>query len=375
MNRRQEHNWQTPLLGKIAEFIASGSESEQRLCGLAFELARLHHQRIPIYRKLCEMRGVDLDRVQRLEDLPAVSSDAFKRAELHIKPGAVVHRFTSSGTSGGENKKGIACFSGDDFSLMDVAVDVNAERFLFPDHAERKTLILILAPSPDIAPQMIMVYGMKRLRDNYGMEGSDFLIGPQGLDFPRLVNSLAEACANGIPVTIIGASFGFIHLFSALSERNLRFQLPKFSRCMDAGGFKGKSREVRRDEMIEAFEKHLGIAAGYCVNLLGLTEHASQFYDGALAAAYTKSPPLKGKRNTPWTRTWAVNPETLAVLPHGETGILRHLDLANGGHPFLVQTDDLGFTYENGFEVIGRASNAESRGCSLTVDELVASGE
>ncbi len=115
----------------------------------------------------------------------------------------------------------------------------------------------------------------------------------------------------------------------------------------------------------------MGVPEPNCVNLLGLTEHASQFYDDSLAASAAGRAAHRGKQNPPWTRTWAVNPETLAVLPHGQTGLLRHLDLANGGHPFIVQTDDLGSTAETGFVVIGRASTAQSRGCSITVDELM----
>jgi len=35
-----------------------------------------------------------------------------------------------------------------------------------------------------------------------------------------------------------------------------------------------------------------------------------------------------------------------------------------------VETEDLGYKIEEGFEILGRAPGAESRGCSLTVEEL-----
>ena len=41
-----------------------------------------------------------------------------------------------------------------------------------------------------------------------------------------------------------------------------------------------------------------GLPAERAVNLLGLTEHASQFYDGTLAGRGAR------KQNAPWTRTW-----------------------------------------------------------------------
>jgi hypothetical protein len=66
-----------------------------------------------------------------------------------------------------------------------------------------------------------------------------------------------------------------------------------------------------------------------------------------------------------------VHPETLAPLPEGEVGLLRHFDLANLHTVAAVQTDDLGVRRGDGFEVLGRAAGAEPRGCSLAAEELV----
>ena len=359
------------LFDRIFRFIEAGREDAPALAELATSLACLHHERMPLYRTLCEMRGVRPDAVQSIEDLPGIPTEAFKRLELHISPESVCRRFTTSGTSGGEDRKGVACFSEQDLLLMDAAVDTCARKYLFPDCQDRRTFVLAIAPTPQMAPAMIMVYGMERLMREFGHERSAFLIGPDGLDFPRLLDLLGWACSEGIPVTLIGASFGFAHLFDAFDREHLQFSLPCFSRVMDAGGFKGKSREIDRADMVAALEKHLCVRREYCVNVLGLTEHASQFYDDAVSAAFENRPCRTGKQNAPWTRTWAVDPETLSVLPHGERGILRHLDLSNGGHPFLIQTDDVGTTREDGFEVIGRPGVAEARGCSITVDELL----
>jgi hypothetical protein len=65
-----------------------------------------------------------------------------------------------------------------------------------------------------------------------------------------------------------------------------------------------------------------------------------------------------------------VNPDTLESLPNGETGLLKHFDLANRGHILAIQTDDLGKKTEEGFEVFGRSKEGSARGCSLTIDEM-----
>lgn len=358
------------LFTEISAFIQQNRRDEARLEDLARQLAQHQYACIPLYRRLCEKRGVQPGSAT-LDEIPAVSVGLFKRAEMHCAPDTVVRRFMTSGTTSGGAQKGTSCFSEADLALMDEAIDVNARVHLFPDTAARRTRILVLAPPPDAAPAMIMVYGMARLVRQFGLDGSGFLMGAAGLDLAGLLAHCRDAVEKSVPLTIIGASFGFVRLFDVFAEQGISFRLPEGSRVMDAGGFKARSREVTRADMLEAFERLLGIAPSHCVNLLGMTEHASQFYDDSLAAAHSGRKPLRGKQNPPWTRTWAVDPETLAVLPHGQPGLLRHLDLANGGHPAFVQTDDFGVTSEEGFEVLGSGRKAEDRGCSITVDELL----
>jgi hypothetical protein len=52
-------------------------------------------------------------------------------------------------------------------------------------------------------------------------------------------------------------------------------------------------------------------------------------------------------------------------VAEGETGLIRVFDLANVFSVAAIQTEDLGIRHGDGFELIGRASFAEPRGCSL----------
>ena len=98
----------------------------------------------------------------------------------------------------------------------------------------------------------------------------------------------------------------------------------------------------------------------------------SQFYDNVLRdrVIHGEVRP-RHKVGPPWVRTQAVDPETLEPLPPGEVGILRHYDLANLGSVLAVQTEDLGREVEGGFVVLGRASGAPPRGCSIATDMLL----
>jgi hypothetical protein len=127
---------------------------------------------------------------------------------------------------------------------------------------------------------------------------------------------------------------------------------------------------VGRDEFLNDCEEFLGVPRDHCINLLGMTEIASQFYDNTLYNLSKGSDGSRCKNNPPWTKTVVVDPDTLEPLPAGEQGLLRHFDLANRGHICAIQTDDMGKQVECGFEVYGRAQEGEARGCSLTIDEM-----
>ena len=67
----------------------------------------------------------------------------------------------------------------------------------------------------------------------------------------------------------------------------------------------------------------------------------------------------------PWCRAQVISPETGREVAEGETGLLRIFDLANVRSVLAIQTEDLAVKRGDAFELIGRATQAEPRGCSL----------
>ena len=72
-----------------------------------------------------------------------------------------------------------------------------------------------------------------------------------------------------------------------------------------------------------------------------------------------------------------LDPETLTEVPAGEPGLVSFFDLANVGSVLHIITQDLGVSDASlgevgtsGFRLLGRASDAQLRGCSLTAEEL-----
>jgi hypothetical protein len=191
-------------------------------------------------------------------------------------------------------------------------------------------------------------------------------------------------CANR-PLILLGTAFNFVHLLDHFAATNMRYRLARGSRVLETGGYKGQSREVPKTELHASITKHLGIAPEYIVTEYGMSELSSQAYDCVAGEDVVQSPRsnVQGRPNAlshsptfslthsrlfhfpPWTRAQVISPETGMEVPEGETGLLRIFDLANVRSVMGIQTEDLAIRRGHGFELIGRATQAELRGCSL----------
>ena len=353
------------LLGRIATGVEGEAEDFDELARGVFA-----HQFAcnPPYRLFCERRGATPDSVTSWEEIPAVPTDAFKAAALVCgDPERAAAIFRTSGTTAGAERRGTHYLP--DLALYDAALRAGFLAHLLPDGAPIR--ILSLVPRSEEVPDSSLSHMAAEVMRDYGKPGSGtFVSADFGIAYEEWTAALRTAEENGEPVCILGTAFALVHATDAMATRGERFRLRRGSRLMDTGGFKGRAREVSRGELYGAIGERLGIPPEWCVNEYGMTEMSSQFYDGVAGSAATD---LARRRHVgpPWVRTRATDPETLRILPHGETGVLRHWDLANLDSVAFIQTSDLGFTSPEGFRVIGRAQGAEARGCSLAMDDLL----
>jgi hypothetical protein len=324
------------------------------------------------YRGYCAGRGATPGSVARWEDIPPVPTSAFKHVRLFSagqgrEPEAV---FRTSGTTGGADRRG-------EHPVASLALYRAALLPAFRAHAvpERGRLpILALIPSSDDAPHSSLAYMVATAMRELGDERSAWLAGADGaLDEARLVAALRGAEAAGRPVLIAATAFALVHALDLLAREDTRVQLPRGSRLMETGGFKGRSRVVERDQLYAAVHARLGIPEERIVNEYGMTELLSQFYEPVISAPTTAAAPLAERFHVapPWVRTRVLDPVTLATLADGSPGLLCHLDLANAGSVACVLTEDMGVVVPGGIRVLGRVPGAEPRGCSLAAEELL----
>lgn len=161
------------------------------------------------------------------------------------------------------------------------------------------------------------------------------------------------------PLAIVGTAFGFVHLLDAMAAQNVRFTLTPGSRVMETGGYKGRSRVVPKTDLHAMIADRFGISPSQIISEYGMSELSSQAYDN----------PDRVFRFPPWARVQIISPETGREVGVGETGLVRIFDLANVYSVLAIQTEDLAIRRDNGFELLGRATEAEPRGCSLMATE------
>ena len=211
--------------------------------------------------------------------------------------------------------------------------------------------------------------GFDYLRDNMKFSEKEMV---QREHFYAIVDEIDSCLIDEArtPLVISGAADDKTHQYLAIDTlvRQLNsndYEIDEKEKILDTGGFKGQSRELEPNEFYNKLEDAFGVPRSLCINMYGMTELSSQFYDdGNLICPSVKCGPH-------WMRSRVVNPITGETLPDGQIGILAHTDLAHFNICTTILTEDAGLAVENGFQLIGRADGAEAQGCSMAVDEFL----
>ena len=328
---------------------------------LALTLYRLQFEHNLPYKRFCESLGRCPASTKHWIEIPSLPAAAFKELELFCLPAdQVSHVFLSSGTTA--TQRGRHLHNADSLSLYELSLLRWFEACLPLDAVARKPM-LFLTPDSKAAPASSLSHMFDTIRTKFGAAGSFFaglVDKEQGwtVELDAAVDWLAKASRGVEPVLVFGTAFSFVHLLDELARRDLK--LPPGSGAMETGGYKGRSRSLPRQELHELISKYLGISLNQIVCEYGMTELSSQAYD-----VFTNEAAERRFRFPPWARLQIVSPETGLEATEGEIGLIRVFDLANVFSVMAIQTEDLGKRRSDGFELIGRAEQAEVRGCSL----------
>ena len=349
------------LVADLLAFIAQDACTDDQFDQLALRQFAYQYESNTPFRSFCQRRGATPRNVRAWSDIPAVPIDAFKAMELRSEPASATERvFMTSGTTGRAAR-------GRHFHPQLDVYDLSMKRYFaqrFMQGAERLPMA-ILFPDEQAMPNSSLAHYLALAKSEFGTPDSRYFLDSEGLDMQGLCAALEESQRSGQPYALLGASFSLVHVMDALRAQGRRFQLPAGSRILDTGGYKGQSRELPLEEFYADLSDMLGVPRTHCINMYGMTELSTQFYDDGNAVL----PSVKSGPH--WIRSRLVEPVTGRSVAAGERGILVHCDLANYNAVSTILTEDVGLWADGGFLLLGRAEGAAAKGCSLAVDEFV----
>jgi hypothetical protein len=344
---------------------------DPRFNRLALKLFSLQFQSVPIYQQFCSSRRVSPDSVGHWSAIPALPAVAFKEYEVSsLAPGERTRVFHSSGTGG--QRRSRHSHNAASLSLYEASLWLWFERHFVA--APVALDLLFLTPPATQAPDSSLAHMFESVRRR--LEGrSEFTGGVEGdgswtLDMERTAKALSQCVRGDRPVALLGPAFSFVHFLDYCQSRQLRFALPKGSRALETGGYKGRSRALSKAGLHQWIGEVLEIPQNHVVTEYGMSELSSQAYD-RIAGDAEGADGLAGGlfRFPPWAQVQIVSPETGEQVQEGQTGLVRVFDLANVRSVMAIETQDLGVRRREGFELIGRDPVAEPRGCSLALRE------
>jgi hypothetical protein len=365
------------LLDRVARFVGGrAAEPFDELARAAFAFQVRH---IAPVRALAGARGVDpADPTWKgaWRDVPPVPALAYK--SLDLSPRGVdgeVEVFRSSGTSRRARSVHRHPFPG----LYRRAIDASFPCYCLPrslSGGDGTVPMLSLIPPREDAPDSSLSFMIDHVVARWGEEGSTYAFGAGGLDVDAAGRWCRRAEGAGRPVLVLATAFALALWLDALIASGDRFRLPPGSVLFETGGFKGRTRELSRPELLARVEERLGVPAGRIVREYGMTELTSQLYTDTLAGASEPGGDLFVP--PPWARVRVLDPESLEEAPPGEAGLIAIFDLANLSSAVHLLTEDLGAMEpldggrpdRLGLRLLGRAAGAELRGCSLTAEEM-----
>jgi hypothetical protein len=338
---------------------------------LALALFHFQYEACEPYARFCRSLERTPGDVGRFDEIPAVPTGAFKEFDLCcFDLEATIKTFRTSGTS--SDRRGRLHL--DTLRLYEASLLSSLRETFLDDLRGKQPMMRFLSATKEQSPDSSLTHMFATLIAAEGGAGSGFDFRHGQLDLDSLDCARRRAGEGGAPILILGTSFAFLHFLDATAKSGSdAWSLPKGSRVVETGGFKGRSREVPREVLRRDLASRFGIPETSIVNQYGMTELGSQFYDS------TQLDPGGPRRKLapPWTRVRIIDPTTGRDIKAGDVGMIVIHDLANTGSIAAIQTADLGRAVQDaggetiGFDVLGRFEGAEERGCSIATDAML----
>jgi hypothetical protein len=355
------------IVDEVLDFIR-GPTPRESFDALALRIFAYQFAHVPAYRSYVAALGVDPAAVRRVEQIPVVSTLAFKYAPMESTsdvPAPQARLFLTSGTTIGMEERGRHRVLYPE--IYRASAIGHLRRMMFPDR--RRLAMIALHPTVELMPESSLSQMISWCIEEFGSAESARAATREGIDVANTLDFLHGRERAGAPVCLLATTAACAKLFAAMGESAIA--LPTGSRLMDTGGAKGQIAPLSAGEVVEQAERRLRLDPSCVINEYGMTEMCSQLYDAtSLNSDRRDAPTVRIKLPPPWLRPFALDPTSLRPVADGEVGLLAFFDLANVASVSMLLTEDLGAISDGGVRILGRAATGDARGCALAIAEF-----
>lgn len=309
--------------------------------GLAMELFHYQYEHNGLYRKYADSSRPGAGRPEQLSDIPFLPIGFFKTHEVRTGDYQAEKVFRSSGTGGMLNSRHIVRDAG-----LYTRSYLEGFRLFYGDPAQYTFLGLL--PSYLEREGSSLIEMVKGLMDRSGSPHNGFYL----YEHEALAAKLKMLSEERKKTMLFGVSFALLDF----AER-FPLQLNNNILIMETGGMKGRRKEIIRPELHNTLKEAFGLEQIH--SEYGMTELLSQAWSEG-----------EGRfRTPPWMKVMIRDiQDPYCFLPHGKSGAINIIDLANLHSCAFIETQDIGKLHEDGsFEVLGRTDASDIRGCSLLI--------
>ncbi|WP_448528928.1 acyl transferase [Raineya sp.] len=282
--------------------------------------------------------------IKKLEQIPCLPIEFFKYYEIRSTPKSPQMVFESSGTTQSFRSKHLLT---DTFFYAQNSIQIFEKQYGKLENYH----ILALLPSYLERGNSSLVFMVKQFMEKSASTYNSFYLN----DFEKIFQTIQFLLKNNDKrkILLLGVTY-------ALLDFAEKYKGNDFSEIivMETGGMKGRRPEMTRAEVHRRLQSALGV--GQVHSEYGMTELLSQ--------AYSKG---EGIFDMPTTMRIFLreNNDPFAYTP--TRGLINVIDLANIESCAFLATQDVGtLLNENQFMVLGRADNAEQRGCNLLLEQF-----
>ena len=315
--------------------------SQKQFEKLALKIFRFQHENNLVYRKFCDLRDVNIQKIKTLEQIPFLPIQFFKSHQVVSNNNEIQEIFTSSGTTDANTSQHL---------VTDISLYEDSYRHGFSEFYGNieDYIILALLPSYLDRSGSSLIYMFDDLIKKTKNFNSGFYLN----NYQELINKLVELDESGKNIILLGVTFALLDLIEIQ-----KFDL-KNTIIMETGGMKGKRKEIIREDL------HQQLCNGFGVS----TIHSEYGMTELLTQAYSLG---KGIFECPMQMQILIRDteDATCYISNGKTGGINIIDLANVNSCSFIATQDLGKKYNNNsFEILGRFDNSDIRGCNLMVE-------